>query len=139
MIWKLLLAAIFFVNKGVKIVMVNVPECQLANCCTGIICQQYDLFPLNITRCIGERDIFIPCLHPRGPHLIWLIDNQTQDVISGSATSDFIPIVDRGLLIPLITRDMNQTTFSCILQLNPSDRPIRSRTGILTVIECCCK
>ena len=93
---------------------------------------EYDINigPNNITRRIGDKNVFIPCPFA-GPYLpLWMINNVKYELYS--IPDDFVPSL-YGLLIPEVSVSLNQTQFRCIISTGHSNDVHISTLGILTV------
>lgn len=116
----------------------------------GAFCQQqrFQFGPTSITRCDGGVNVLIPCLYhlPNNPitDISWRINGN--DYLqhnnlgnTGIGHFGFIPVINQGLLIPVVTEDMNQLSFQCLYKtVSTGLRSIESSTGILTVVNCNC-
>ena len=76
-----------------------------------------DVGPMDITRRENERNVAIPCPFS-GPHVpLWKINDAFYEI--SMLPADFFPNW-HGLLIPIVTRQLNGTTFQCFA---PTDSP----------------
>lgn len=113
----------------------------VVNCCS-----LYSLGPKDITRTVGEKDVFIPCLY-HGRHIqAWDIKYGANTMVKRydqMAVSDihqhFAPKINLGILIHTITAEMNGTTFQCYSTSEIAGEYLSSssQTGILTVLPQC--
>ena len=66
--------------------------------------------PQNITRFEGDKNVIILCAYSRNTLPVWEINGYLYNQLS-------LPVGYtahvKGLLIPSVTREMNQTTFRC--------------------------
>ena len=88
----------------------------------------YNIGPKNITRYVGENNVFIPCpsLHQYLP--IWKINESYYELYS--LPVPFVP-ASRGIMIPRVTIGLNGTKLSCYYTTGNEIR--QSSVGIFTV------
>lgn len=105
-------------------------------------CPLFSLNPMNITRNVGEKEVFIGCSHRQSVIQAWDIKfgaNQTAKRYVQGGVSEahphFAPKYELGILIHVITSEMDGTTFQCYYY--GRDRSFRSDVGILTVSPQC--
>lgn len=87
--------------------------------------------PMNITRMVGEENVFIPCpFEFSSIPSIWRINGTDY---TASTLPSIYRLVPSGLFINTVHKCLNQVPFQCIDTSGTSLRPQLSLVGYLTV------
>lgn len=68
--------------------------------------------PSRILRTVNETNVFIPCPYSGRHNPVWIINSVEYELFNVPHPYEPTPY---GLLIPLISKEMNGTTFQCLV------------------------
>ena len=90
----------------------------------------FDNGPRNISRTEDERNVYIPCPFPGSASPIWLINGIYYEAFH---LPENMVSVSFGLLITVVTVEMDGKTFQCMVSTGVDFEFYKSTVGRLTV------